>query len=88
MALKITEGKGFQMVFANGWTISVQFGYGNYGSNYHNKEKPGRVYDSETAEIAAWDAQGVWEKLGEYDDVVGYVSTDEILAIMNRIAAK
>ena len=30
---KITRGTGFQMTFENGWTISVQFGYGNYCDN-------------------------------------------------------
>jgi len=31
---KVTEGKGFHMTFSNGWTISVQWGAGNYGPNY------------------------------------------------------
>ena len=31
---KITEGKGFHMTFANGWTVSVQWGSGNYCPNY------------------------------------------------------
>lgn len=29
----ISDGKGFHMTFANGWCISVQFGYGNYCGN-------------------------------------------------------
>ena len=35
---KSTENKGFQMTFENGWTISVQFGYGNYCDNNHHPE--------------------------------------------------
>lgn len=31
---RITRGKGFHITFANGWTISVQFGNGNYCDNY------------------------------------------------------
>jgi len=27
---KITDGKGFHMRFSNGYTLSVQFGFGNY----------------------------------------------------------
>jgi hypothetical protein len=35
---KSTENKGFQMTFENGWTISVQFGYGNYCDNTANQK--------------------------------------------------
>ncbi len=34
---RITDGKGFGMKFANGWAISVQFGYGNYADNYDGR---------------------------------------------------
>ena len=34
-AFRITGGKGFHITFANGYTISVQFGPGNYGDNYN-----------------------------------------------------
>jgi len=30
---RITQGKGFFMTFENGYTLSVQFGYGNYCAN-------------------------------------------------------
>ena len=30
----ITRGKGFHISFENGWTVSVQFGHGNYSDNY------------------------------------------------------
>ena len=37
---KITEGKGFHITFANGYTVSVQFGPDNYCDHYHkNSEK-------------------------------------------------
>lgn len=32
-----TENRGFQMTFANGYTISCQFGAGNYCDNYARK---------------------------------------------------
>jgi hypothetical protein len=35
---KSTNNKGFQMTFENGWTISVQFGYGNYCDNSRHPE--------------------------------------------------
>ena len=50
-----STSNGFQLAFENGWTISVQWGYGNYCTN-HNK---GRDFspdfiESNTAEIAIW----------------------------------
>jgi hypothetical protein len=31
--INCTGGRGTQMTFSNGWTISIQFGWGNYCSN-------------------------------------------------------
>jgi hypothetical protein len=61
-AFTINQNKGFGLTFENGWTISVQFGPGNYGSNHDADfrafEKEGAK--SDTAEIAAWDPDGTW----------------------------
>lgn len=32
----ITNGKGFHIVFENGWGVSVQFGGGSYCDNQHD----------------------------------------------------
>jgi hypothetical protein len=32
---RITMGKGFQVKFANGYVVSVQFGFGNYCDNFN-----------------------------------------------------
>lgn len=40
---------GFQMTFANGCKISVQFGQGSYSDKGIN-----------TAEVAAWNPEGSW----------------------------
>jgi len=54
-----TNNHGFQMTFDNGWTISVQFGDGNYCSNRDQMVNSiGGVYPSKTAEIAIWDKNG------------------------------
>lgn len=60
---EITGGKGFHMTFKNGWTISVQWGAGNYSGNYNlsimeycNGKK--KLPKSFTAEIAIFDRQG------------------------------
>mgnify|MGYP003346433659 CR=1 FL=1 len=73
---------GFHMTFANGYSVSVQFGSGNYCENCDGKET-----HSKNAEVAAWDADDKWIKLDEHDDVLGWQSPDQVLAIMNRIAA-
>lgn len=67
--------EGFKMTFANGYTVSVAFGDGNYGNG------------EATAEVGAWDADGNWVQLGDGNDVVGWQTADEVLAIMNKIAA-
>lgn len=89
--LKITDAKGFHVTFANGHTVSVQFGPGNYSDNYNlsfSQHLSKRAdLSSATAEVAAWGPGGNWHHLGDGDDVVGYVKPDDILAILVRIAA-
>jgi len=91
----ITRGKGFHLTFDNGWTASVQFGPYNYCSNY---DRPGSLaasaalleakadIESETAEIAAWDAEGNWYEF-DGDTVDGYKSPAEVLAFLTMVAA-
>lgn len=88
---RITRKKGFHMVFANGWTVSVQFGPGNYGGNYDADwgecEKTDNL-ESETAEIAAWDKDRNWYQFPEDGQVKGYVKADDVLKFINEIASK
>lgn len=97
---RITGSKGFHITFENGCTVSVQFGPGNYGTNYHmdfseldrlasaGKDMP----KSATAEIAAWDENKHWwdfEKKvfsAEGCDVIGYKTPAEVLAVINDVA--
>jgi len=65
-------GAGFHMVFANGNTISVQFGLSNYCEQKH--ESTGASID---AEIAIWGADGTWYEF-ESDTVKGYCTPDEV----------
>jgi hypothetical protein len=82
----ISGGKGFHMSFANGWCISVQFGWGNYCENKEGGEygddsqtrdrKLGKAGSSD-AEVAVFDAKGEMVKLPafmfgdpEYIDIV------------------
>ena len=80
---RVTGNRGFQMQFENGWTISVQFGYGNYCGNYHhpggyNFTKDLNVVDSGDAEIAIWPEKGDWYTFENGDTVLGYQTPDQV----------
>jgi len=77
---RTTMNKGFQMTFDNGITISVQFGYGNYSSNRDEAPIDARTetgLQSETAEIAVWDAKDRWMNF-DHDQVKGWVSANDV----------
>ena len=85
--LRINDNKGFQIMFDNGYTVSVQFGPGNYGSNYNlgfaeNINKPMTATTAETALIAP-DGNFVTYK---DDDVQGHQTVNDILALLNYAA--
>jgi hypothetical protein len=88
---KITDGRGFQMTFENGWTVSVQFGFGNYCENQYDsstsamcsKGYSGNV-ESSSAEIAAWDRNGQWYDFGN-DKVKGWVKADEVADFIDQV---
>lgn len=96
----ITCGKGFQMKFPNGWTASVQWGYGNYCANYNDSDATyfqGDTYmrdiSSATAEVWRWDSNGnarrvesSWRDGFENEDVRGRCTPDEVLAFLNETA--
>lgn len=85
---RINDNKGFQVKFDNGYTVSVQFGPGNYGTNYNlgfveNINKPMTADTAETALLGP-DGNFVPYKDG---DVQGYQSPADILALMNYAAS-
>lgn len=91
---RITESKGFHMQFANGWTVSVQFGPGNYGDNYNNsilefienrRSTDPKNIESTTAELWCWHATNK-ELPEKYRAPLGYLSAAAVLACMNEIA--
>ncbi len=80
----ITAGKGFQITFENGFTASVQFGYGNYCENRAKREQiyyHGDTYShdiaSKNAEVAFWhkDQDGM-------DEPHGWVEPDAVAAFL------
>jgi len=84
---KITNSKGFHITFDNGYTVSVQFGAGNYCDNYGNGKYKDPADPSATAEVGAWDKNGKWVALDGSDDIAGYQTPAQVLEILNRIAA-
>lgn len=86
---KSTHNKGFQMTFENGWTISVQFGYGNYCGNRNHPEGYGfnertEIVSSPDAEIAIWSDEDSWY---DFDGltVKGYCSVDEVADWISKV---
>jgi hypothetical protein len=59
--------KGFHITFPNGWTVSVQFGAGNYCENYdmtfdksiplEERYNPSKDVESNDAEVWCWNKE-------------------------------
>lgn len=85
----ITGGKGFHITFANGWTVSVQFGPGNYSEHYDAPFDDWKATPSKTAEIAAFPAgKREWHRFENDDTVAGWKTPAEVLDFMVMIAGK
>ncbi len=88
----ITGKKGFHITFANGYTVSVQFGPGNYCEHYDrdfdDAEDCGKE-GSLTAECAVWPQKGQMIAYGDWDNTVSSHSTAaEVLELLNWAAAQ
>jgi hypothetical protein len=82
MSFEISDNKGFHITYKNGYTVSVQFGGGNYCTN---RDLPIEDYGksvppSDTAETALMNKDGFVSYQG--DDVQGYMSPSEVLKLM------
>ena len=85
---RINDNKGFSITLDNGYTGSVQFGPGNYGSNYDLSflDNMGKPMTATTAETALLDPDGNFVQYKD-DDVQGYQSPADVLALMNYAAS-
>lgn len=86
-----TNNKGFSITFENGWTISVQFGFGNYCTNRNHPDgidfsSKQNVVTCPDAEIAIWDKDGVWYNF-ENDPIKGFCSPDEVADWIAKVKA-
>lgn len=88
----ITGGKGFHVVFENRWTVSVQFGPGNYCDHYHadfNERIKCGERGSSTAETAVFTPDGAMVVMdGDNDSVQARQSPAQVLALLQWAAAQ
>ena len=86
MSFVATRNKGYAMTFDNGFTISVQWGTGNYcekknlGADSDEEMKTPR-WESTSAEIAVFSDTGI-VPVGDSDDVIGWCSADEVAKVI------
>ena len=80
----------FQMTFENGLTVSLSSVGGSYSDNRYvgyldiNSDNN----EVELIEVACWksDDDIGFVRLGEYDDMLGYIPTDQVASIIAVIA--
>ena len=87
---RITDNKGFAIKFENGWSVSVQWGPGNYGSHYHSEfgaQQGKDFWESKTAEVAlihdrAWACPATGEIIPKSSDVEGYCTPERVADVI------
>lgn len=82
------RNKGFHITFPNGWTISVQFGIGNYCGKYpfderdYDLPRKSESWQSPNAEVAIWaDDRNMhepdgWQSPMAVAELIAVLSTD------------
>jgi hypothetical protein len=89
---RITGGRGFHITFENGYTVSVQFGAGNYCEHYDGDYERGKelaAAGSVNAEAAVWAKGGDMIQYGDWSDTVGNrLSPADVLELLNWAAAQ
>jgi hypothetical protein len=85
-----TCNKGFQMTFENGWTISVQFGYGNYCTNRNHPDKM-ELHNQEMvpcpdAEVMIWDKNNVDYEFSPSQYILAYATTNEVAEWIAKVS--
>jgi hypothetical protein len=86
---KITMGSGVHIRFNNGYSVSVQFGPIAYADNYNKRYTDCEAGErgSDTAECAVIKPDGSLANWWGGEAVRGYCTPEEVLALMNEVAA-
>jgi hypothetical protein len=85
--MAITLQKGLQMTFENGYTVSIQFGYGNYCDTTETELMANKsIIEANNAEIAVWDEDGEFIQMeGWSDSVKGWVSPEDVADFISEV---
>ena len=79
---QITDGRGFQMTFENGVTLSVQFGPANYCENRSTDDfkapRKTSLWKSKDAEVAILLPDGEFYQIQECDKVEGWQTVEDV----------
>lgn len=84
-----SQPNGFAMKFDNGYTVSVQWGQGNYCANRDTTASRTIRQTSQTAEVVIFDLNGktCGERLGILEqDCEGYRFAHEVAAIIYKVS--
>lgn len=96
MSFNITQHKGFRLNFSNGYSVSIQWGPGNYCDHYRRHEwyaakNADHSWESNTAEVAVLDPSDKFVSWtpGErvVDDVQGYLSADKVAELIALVSS-
>lgn len=80
---------GCHVTFPNGWAVSIQWGSGNYGSNYDAPiDRSTRVPDASSAEVAvvAPGDHGDLVRWKDGDTVQGWCSMERVQRLLDLVA--
>ena len=79
---------GFQIDLDSGYTVSVQFGKYHYCSSRHGEDTDFHYnLQCTNAEVAVFDRDGEFVNLDKHDDVLGWQSVSQVLAIIKKFNA-
>lgn len=80
-----TRGQGFHMEFANGWKVSVQWGFGNYCDNRRGDNPDGDpdMLQSRNAEVLVMRPDGSYA-----GDPKGWLTPAQVAALLARVARR
>ena len=86
----ITNGKGFNLTFANKWQISVQWGPGNYCERENEDfdlPKKQKYWVSGSAEVAVWKGDGKRSFVPlQFDSVEAFCSTNKVAEMITIVS--
>ena len=81
-----TYQRGVHFNFKNGYTVSIQFGSGNYCDvrDYSPTADDTKLPAAGCVEVGIFKTEGgKWVPLSDHDDVAGWVPVDDIPAILD-----